>query len=358
MPVYSDKKTGRFYIQFDFKGRTYRRRLPAGTLKKDAKLYEARWRSDLLGESFGIEKKREILFEAFLVKYFLPFAVDHYVAAGYENVKVICAAALPFFKGKRLRRITPADIEAFKNHRLKLPTIHDTPRKPSTVDRELNVVSKIFSYAVKLDFLDFNPCAKIDRPRYQNIQDKTIGFDKLEKFLDNFNSVWARDVTILILYTGLRQKDALGLKKFNADFDKRILRLIQSKSGRVVEIPMNEIVFALLSARRHNGSELFFPSPRTGLQGTSIKKGLQAAAERAELGKIGTRVLRRTFSTQLEELNHSPSTIAKLLGHSDLRSVHRYERGKEIMRRAVEELEKGKSNQNPTGYPNLKVVND
>jgi hypothetical protein len=34
------------------------------------------------------------------------------------------------------------------------------------------------------------------------------------------------------------------------------------------------------------------------------------------------------------------TVTARLLGHGDLRSVHRYERGKEIMREAVGLLEK------------------
>jgi len=40
------------------------------------------------------------------------------------------------------------------------------------------------------------------------------------------------------------------------------------------------------------------------------------------------------------ELNVNSTTTARLLGHADLRSVHRYERGKEIMREAVGLLEK------------------
>jgi hypothetical protein len=33
-------------------------------------------------------------------------------------------------------------------------------------------------------------------------------------------------------------------------------------------------------------------------------------------------------------------TVAQLLGHKDLRSVHRYKRGTEIKRAAVQDLEK------------------
>ena len=55
------------------------------------------------------------------------------------------------------------------------------------------------------------------------------------------------------------------------------------------------------------------------------------------------RDLRQTFRMQLDKSNYNDSTIAKLLGHSDHRSVHRYKRGKDILREAVNSLEK----QNP-----------
>jgi integrase len=339
MPIYQDKKTGRLFIQFDFQNQTIKRRLPEHTKKKDAEKIEIKLKNDLLFESFGIEKQKEINYEDFLAQYFLPFAKNHYSPDGLKNVVVILKSSLPFFKGCQIRKIQAADIEKFKTYRQNLKTKHDKTRQASTVHRELNIISKIFNMAVKNDFIDYNPCSRIELPAYRNFQDKIIPLDKLQSFLDNFHSDWSRDISILILLTGLRQNDALGLKKFSVDFDNRIIRLIQGKSKREVVLPMNEIVYEILDKRRDNGSELFFPSPKTGKQGTSVKKALAGAASRAGLGKVGTRVLRRSFGTWLDELNYNDSSVAKLLGHSDNRSVGRYKRGTHILREAVESLE-------------------
>ena len=51
---------------------------------------------------------------------------------------------------------------------------------------------------------------------------------------------------------------------------------------------------------------------------------------------------RRAFGTRLNELNFNDSTIAKLFGHGDHRSVHRYKRGTDILREAVNSLENKK----------------
>lgn len=339
MAIFMDKKTKRFFIQFDYLGKTFKKRMPEGMTKRDAEKIEARFKRDLFFEVNGVEKKQDIYFEDFLVDYFLPFAVNHYSADGYKHVELICRASLKFLKGRLLRKVRAADIEQFKNYRAALETINGGKRKPATVVRELGIISKVFSYAVKNEFLDFNPCSRVDRPVYDNIQDTILPPAMMARFLNAFKSTWARDLTVLILNTGLRQNDALGLKKFQVDFNARMIRTIQGKTKRRVDIPMNETVFNLLNARRRNGSELFFPSPKTGKQGTSIKKALEGACARANIGKFGTRVLRRTFGTRLEEMNFNDSTVAKLLGHSDLRSIHRYRRGKDILRDAVEALD-------------------
>lgn len=87
------------------------------------------------------------------------------------------------------------------------------------------------------------------------------------------------------------------------------------------------------------GSDLLFPSPKNGQQGTSVKKAMFGASARAKIEPLTIRDLRRTFGTRLCELNVNSTVTARLLGHSDSRSVHRYERGKEIMREAVGLLE-------------------
>lgn len=336
MPVYSTKSGYR--IMFDFNGHSYSKRLDKTYTKAQADALEIKWKHDLMFEAFGVEKRKDILFEDFVADYFLPFAESHYSSEGYANVIIICKSALPFLKGISLRKITVADLEKFKRFRENLETKHKTKRKPATIHREFNIISKIFSEAVKHDYLDYNPCAKVDLPRVRNLQDKILPVDKLVLFLENIHSPLARDVALLILNTGLRQNDALGLKKFQVDFENRFIRLVQGKSKAEVKIPLNETAFEILERRKAKGSEFFFVNPKTGLPVKSVKRTFIRASERAKLGNISTKVLRRTFATALAENNYSPSAIAKLLGHSDLRSVHRYQRESSILRDAVDSI--------------------
>jgi hypothetical protein len=164
MPIYTDKKTKRLWVQFDFDGNTYKRRLPAKTTKKQAEKIETKWKHNLFFEKSGVVSDKVILFEDFLIEYYLPFAEQNHSKVTYDNKVRICKASLPYFGGKNMRQIKAAEVEKFKNYRTNLKTQHDTPRKPATVLRELSIISKVFSLAITNDFLEYNPCSRVEKP--------------------------------------------------------------------------------------------------------------------------------------------------------------------------------------------------
>jgi len=204
MPIYTDKKTKRLFIQFEFDGTTYKRRLPEGITKRKAEKLETKWKHQLFFENSGIVEVKDILFEDFLVEYYLPFAEQNHSKITFDNEVRICKSALPVFRGKKMRQIKAADVEKFKSIRANLPTQHDTPRRPATVVRELSIISKVFSLAIKNDFLDFNPCFRVEKPKFDNVQNKILFDEDEDRFFDSFESDWARDICLLVLNTGLR----------------------------------------------------------------------------------------------------------------------------------------------------------
>ncbi len=338
MPIYTDKKTGGFFVQFNYEGRAYKKRLPKEIGKEDAKKFETKWKHELFFEDLH-PKKKEIVFEDFLIEYFLPFAENTHTEENFKRDVFVCKVALELFKAKNLRDICSTDIEQYKARRQKDPIAEGKTRKPATIVRELAVISSIFSLAVKNDFVDFNPCSRVKKPKFSNLQNTVLSLEDEEKFLESFESEWSKDICIMVLNTGLRKNDVLGLKKDEIDRRTNCIILIQGKTQRTVTIPMNETVKKLIESRWNNESDLIFPSPVTGKVGVDCKTAIDGACERAKISRVTLRDLRRTFGTRLDELNYSSSVKAKLLGHGDLRSVHRYERGTKILREAVLQLE-------------------
>ncbi|MFN6965255.1 MAG: tyrosine-type recombinase/integrase [Pyrinomonadaceae bacterium] len=344
MGVYLDKKTKRFRVKFDYQGHTYTFRLPAGTTRKQAEELETKKKHELFFESHRMVDAADILYEDFAADVYLPFVEANRSSEHFKNAVRIIRDSLAFLKGRPVRAIRPADIERFKTHRMRTPKKDGRPRNPATVDRELNVVSALFTRAVKNGVCDTNPCSAVERPAYDNIQDRVLPPGSEERFFAAFKSDWARDVCRVIIHTGLRQNDILGLRRRDVDLDAGEITIVQGKTRKSVRLPVNDTALDVIRRwmSEHPTSEWVFPSPKTGGRGTSVKKAMRTASDDSGLGRIGTRVLRRTFGTRLHELGWDDMTVAGLLGHRDLRSVHRYKRGTEIKRRAVQSLENGK----------------
>ena len=337
MPVHLDKKTKRLVIEFQYKGERVHERLPAGTKKATAEAIEIKLKNEILERVHGVGKASQMTFERFLKEYFGPHIEHHYAPDSFDKAVVVTKAALPFFKGKDLRSIKPAEIERFKQSRESLPTMHGTKRKPATVARELSIISKIFSLAVKNDLCDYNPCSRVDKPHFSNIQDKILRREDEQKFFDNMHSDWAKDVCRMALYTGLRQNDIMRLTRFQVRLADNRIVLIQGKTKREVVVMLNSVTREILE-RRMSGDGLLFPSPKNGTEKGSVRHAMTRACDRAKIPRITIRDLRRTHVTRKIENGADLATVAQSVGHTGIRMMPRYVRSIELMQKAADSL--------------------
>lgn len=340
MPVYTNKKSGTFFIKFDYKGVSYKKRLPHETTIEQAVEQEKKWKAQLSDSTKPDQvESRQILFEDFLVHYYLPYAEAE--KKSFARDVIVCKIALKDFKGRNLRSIKPLDIEIWISKRKNTPIQHGTTRKPATVVREVAVISSFFTLALKGEYIDYNPCHRARKPSFDNVGKGKLKEEDDDKFFAAFESEWGHDISKLIVHTGLRQSDAIGLKWTGVIWDESIIRLIQGKTGRIVEIPINKTAQEILEKYSQKKScEYVFPSPKTGAKGTSIKKAIEGAIKRSGIKKITVRDLRRTTASRLLEGDVNEITIASFLGHSDTRVVHRYAQSMKRKREAAKLLEK------------------
>jgi len=339
MPVYLDKKTGRFFIQFLLNGEHYKERLKAGMTRKDAEKIEIRVKSQMMFEQHGMDSGRQNqTFERFMQDVYLPYVENNHSPDSFAKSIDICRAALPFLKGKNMRQIKPADIERFKQHRSALLTQHGTPRKPATVVRELSILSKIFSLAVLNEICDYNPCSRVEKPKFDNVQDRILKREDEQAFFNNMHSEWARDVCRMVLSTGLRQNDLMGLTRFQIDREAQTLTLIQGKTKRRIVVTLNADAMTIINRRWSYRGDLLFASPQTGTANGSVRHAMTRACARIGIPPITIRDLRRTFATRGLENGADAFTVADALGHSSLRMIPRYVRSIENKRKMTDSL--------------------
>lgn len=265
---------------------------------------------------------------------FIDFAENVYLPWSKENkrstsdqyyVEVFKA----FFKRKTFAEISSMLIEKFKSERRKTPTKAGNPRKPASINRELECLSSIFLMAMRKPhrFISENPCREVTKLKEENQRNRYLAADEEERLLAACvgDRAHLRRIIILAFNTGMRRGEILSLKWSQVDFQRNFIHLIRTKSGKQREVPINSIVREELRALQLKGEgEFVFASPMTGRAFTDCKRSFTKARELAGVDDLHFHDLRHTTATRMAETGAEPSTIKDILGHSDIRMTDRY----------------------------------
>src|SRR5262249_16058034 len=174
MAVWKRRDTGTWVCSFSHNGKRHVQKIEFARRRADAEKGEAVIMADLFRQGYGLNWKPDSPFDRFVLDKFLPYSEAN-KRTFYDDV-LVCKVLIGYFKGKMLRSITPALVEEFKQKRLATPLSRQKdrvakhwtpstrlkrarqkrleedeppkPRKPATVNREMCVLSKIFSLAV------------------------------------------------------------------------------------------------------------------------------------------------------------------------------------------------------------------
>src|SRR2546430_6091175 len=139
----------------------------------------------------------------------------------------------------------------------------------------------------------------------------------------------------------MRRGEIFDLKWFDVDFNRRIVHVRQSKSGRPRVIPLNATTQTLLEGLPKT-SEYVFPSPKKSERRVNdVGRQFERAVKNAKIADFHFHDLRHTAATRMADAGADPFTLAAILGHSDIRMTARYTHATdEAKRRAVDRLVK------------------
>ena len=160
-------------------------------------------------------------------------------------------------------------------------------------------------------------------------REQHVAADDLERFYAAVNATEKngnyalgrapRDLILLLLFTGLRRREATGLRWTDVDLAARIIRLSHksTKSGRRLDLPMSDLVHGLLVARRALGTEGAFVFAGPGRSGhlEEPKRAFAAVARRCGVS-VSPHALRATFITVAADCPISPYALKGLVNHS------------------------------------------
>ena len=332
MAVRQNKK-GRYFYDRYVDGRRIRRVIPEARTKSEALKAEVVIVSQIFKRKYDPEVKRK-LFAEFVKDTFLPYSKMN-KRTHYDDLR-ITRILCDFFKGKYLDEIVPGMIENFKRKRSEEPSRYGTQRKPATVNREFNVLSKILTLAVDNDFIGANPCYRVDRLRVDDARTRYLMADEEKRLMKALEAYpRTKRIVTLALYTGMRQGEICNLKWQDVDFLKDLIHVKQTKTAKDRAIPMNARVRETLETMRQEATSLdghvfrrmkkIEPSKLLGKENPlDIRRSFREACKAAEIENFRFHDLRHSAGTRLAEAGVNVVVIAEILGHTNLTTTKRY----------------------------------
>ena len=321
-----------YYYQFFQRRKRYRGVLEARNAEqaKQAaqKIWDEEWNKRYDPEP---PEPEQVLFAYFVEEVFLPWSRIH--KASYDDDVRTTAVLISFFKGKNLREIKPAMIEQYKAKRI------GAGRAPATINRELSVLSKLFTLAVRHEKADLNPCQSVERFALDNERVRYLTEDEEQRLFQAMGeNQQLKDIVTVALHTGMRRGEIFNLKWFDLDFDRGLIQVRKTKTKLNRVVPMNARVREVLNQQTRT-SEFIFTSDKTGGRLKDVKKAFNTARVEAGIPDFQLRDLRHSCATRLSDRGEELVTVAEILGHTDIRMTKRYSHGmQERKREALEKL--------------------
>jgi integrase len=232
-----------------------------------------------------------------------------------------------YFRGKEVEEIKRSDMIRFVN---------DKADKPASANLMLRVASVVFSYAVDMDILPYNPAARLKKLKIgshvrwhpEEVRDAVAMGNRI-----------VSSAVALAWYTGQREGDILQMRW--RDLREGAFHLTQTKTKLEMSIKAHlDIVNYLIDVRGVEPDDYFIVSGKNPISEQAFRGRFSRAMEKLGIHKT-FHGIRKGVASMLAENGRSTTEIAAILGHKTTRMAEYYAEqacGKKLASNAVDNL--------------------
>ncbi len=230
----------------------------------------------------------------------------------------------PFFKDKPLSSITTFDIERYKKLR------KESKASPGTINRELAVLSHLFSKALEWKWINHKP-AIIRRLKENPGRIVYLTSEQIPRLIEAAKKDQNPQVypfIVIGLETGMRRMEILSIRLEHINIARKIIFIPNAKSGsreQPITRSLAEFLNGYLKTAKPNQEWLFPSKSKTG-HTVAIEKAFRRVVANAGFDpkEIVRHTLRHTAITHLVQSNVDLPTVKRISGHKTLAMVERY----------------------------------
>ncbi|MDP3939739.1 MAG: site-specific integrase [Deltaproteobacteria bacterium] len=236
---------------------------------------------------------------------------------------------------RSLEEVTPADLEKIRAERLasrrRRAKNDDKKKAPlplaaATVNREYAFLKHVFNVAIRDGKTERNPVAKLKMLREPSGRVRYLSDEEEKALRGKLASDEGRDRLQVLLQTGLRKSEFLGLRWKDLDFKAGVLTIPLSKHGEARHVPLTSAVRAILARRPRSldATALVFPNSLGNTDFHWAEKDFPEAVAGAEIKDFRLHDTRHTFASRLAMEGVDLLTLKELGGWKTLSMVQRY----------------------------------
>ena len=273
------------------------------------------------------------------------------------NKTHISARIVPYWGETFIQDVTPGDVEDYVSHLIR------EGYSPTSVTHTIATLKMVFGRALKKGYIRSNPAIGVELPSPGRSPDRYITREEYAAISAALpRDSYTRPFTDILVGTGLRVGELLGLHWENVDFDNELIQVVMAFNNTTREmktvknhlnrsVPIAPPVRSSLIEMRargpypgelaHGAIYLDQPYPHTGPVFTSklrgpasidvIRREWSAACRVARVGDIpvgNVRLgdLRHTAASWMLQAGISLEQVQVFLGHQSIKTTERYAR--------------------------------
>lgn len=245
---------------------------------------------------------------------------------------------IPYFNQTPIQSINSKKLDDFYHEKVEVGLA------PKTVREFHNLKRRAFSQAIKWSLLKNNPVIDATPPLIVTKEIQPWTKEQTRVFLKFLESKSLAPIYELIIFTGVRKGEALGLKWEDIDFNKRKIRIVRSLArtkekglflkdvktqsskrqvsittyliGKLQQHKINQKNQARLTGIKNDQGMVFCSLDGTFKDPRNLLRDFNSLVKEAGLPKITVHDLRHLHATQLMINGVNPKVVQERLGHS------------------------------------------
>ena len=235
-----------------------------------------------------------------------------------SHIHVIQSSSLSKFS---LAAIFSKQVSKYRDDRLKVVSA-------STVNRELNILSHVFTVATQdwgIHLPSGNPVTTTRRPKVDDLRDRRLVGDEEARLLEWAEKAEQEDGSMPIahiirfaLETGMRRGEIAAMHWEHINLKRRVVDVTGKTGDR--QVPLSSHALAVLNALPRNLGGRVWGS----VHNASMSRAFARACKRAGIEDLRFHDLRHEATSRLFEKGFNPMEVSAITGHKTLQMLKRY----------------------------------